>query len=222
MSAVFLGGFATNSIAQNTSPLPSTGPVGLGTLTPGANLDIIGPAISNNQPLLLISDNSNIDGGYSHPTNLLIQPTDMLVEVRKDYTYQSGQFTGYAYESVFSINGSGQVGIGTNTPGSAYSLDVVGKIRGCEIVVEDPNGWCDYVFDDDYQLRSLAEVEAFIAKNHHLPDVPSEAEVMSEGINLGDMDAVLLKKVEELTLYVIELQKTNEALQSRIAKLEAE
>jgi len=62
-------------------------------------------------------------------------------------------------------------------------------------------------------------VESFIKENNHLPDVPSEAEVLEEGINLGQMDALLLKKIEELTLYVIELKKENEIIKTEISKL---
>lgn len=67
--------------------------------------------------------------------------------------------------------------------------------------------WADYVFADDYQLATLTQVEKYITENNHLPDVPSEKEVLKDGIKLGEMDAILLRKIEELTLYVIELKK---------------
>ena len=79
--------------------------------------------------------------------------------------------------------------------------------------------WSDYVFAKDYNLNSLAEVENYINKHHHLPDVPSEQEVKTNGIDLAEMDAVLLRKIEELTLYVIELKKENEQLNERPVKL---
>lgn len=78
----------------------------------------------------------------------------------------------------------------------------------------------DYVFKNDYNLRSLDEVEAFINKNSHLPEIPSAAEFEKNGIELGKMSFDLLKKVEELTLYMIELKKENENLKSRLEKLE--
>ncbi|MCK9269631.1 MAG: hypothetical protein M0P50_04260, partial [Bacteroidales bacterium] len=65
----------------------------------------------------------------------------------------------------------------------------------------------------------LSELAEFITKNHHLPDVPSEAQVMEEGINLGQMDAILLKKIEELILYVIDLKKENEEMREAIENL---
>jgi hypothetical protein len=104
------------------------------------------------------------------------------------------------------------VGIGTTSP--AYKLDVCGTIRAGQVKVENTTGWCDYVFAEDYELRSLQELEAFINTNKHLPEVPSEYEVLENGVDLGEMDKILLKKVEELTLYVIELEKKIRALEA--------
>jgi hypothetical protein len=69
------------------------------------------------------------------------------------------------------------------------------------------NHWNDYVFHDDYKLMPLSELESFVNANKHLPEIPSEKEVIENGINIGEMNALLLKKIEELTLYVIELKK---------------
>mgnify|MGYP000748724498 CR=1 FL=1 len=91
------------------------------------------------------------------------------------------------------------------------------RIRTTEIVVE--TGWADFVFEDDYQLRSLEEVESYIAENGHLPDVPSAQHVEENGVTVGEMEATLLQKVEELTLYMIELKKQNDSLQSEIDDL---
>lgn len=71
-----------------------------------------------------------------------------------------------------------------------------------------------------YQLQSLAEVEQYIQQHHHLPDVPAAAEVESNGFELGEMDAALLRKIEELTLHLIALEKQNVALQARVHQLE--
>lgn len=84
------------------------------------------------------------------------------------------------------------------------------------------SGWCDYVFDDNYQLRTIGELESFIEENHHLPEVPSEQEVLENGVNLGEMDAILLKKIEELTLYLIEQDKKIEEQEVKIKALEAQ
>lgn len=111
--------------------------------------------------------------------------------------------------SRMSIMNNGSVGIGTVHTGS-FKLAVNGAICAKEIKVE--TGWSDFVFEEDYPLRSLAEVEAFIKENGHLPDIPSAKEVEENGVNVGEMEARLLQKIEELTLYVIQQQKELEEL----------
>lgn len=108
---------------------------------------------------------------------------------------------------------SGNVGIGTDAPLS--TLAVNGRIRAKEIEVT-LSGWPDYVFTKNYALKPLAEVEAFIEQNHHLPNVPSADEVLKNGSNLGEMDTILLRKIEELTLYMTQLKKANDQLSERI------
>ena len=75
--------------------------------------------------------------------------------------------------------------------------------------------WPDFVFAKDYKLLPLAEVEQFIAENQHLPNVPSAAEVEANGIDLGEMNAILLQKVEELTLYIIQMEKRLSELEGK-------
>ena len=87
-------------------------------------------------------------------------------------------------------------------------------------VSTDAVNWSDFVFEKDYKLTSLSEVEKFVKKNHHLPEIPSAKEVYQEGIDVAQMDAKLLQKIEELTLYMIELDKQNKKLVKRINELE--
>lgn len=97
-----------------------------------------------------------------------------------------------------------------------YELFVKKGIRTQKVKVDLAAGvWADYVFEKDYDLKSLEEVEAFINENGHLPNVLSAEEVKNEGLNLGEMDAKLLEKIEELTLYVIELKKEINELKAR-------
>lgn len=108
--------------------------------------------------------------------------------------------------------GTGKVQIGpekvSSGPHANYRLSVDGKIVAKEIVVTtDESYWSDYVFEKGYELRPISEVEAFIAEHGHLPDVPSAKEVTENGQDLGRMDAILLRKIEELTLYIIEVEK---------------
>ena len=111
---------------------------------------------------------------------------------------------------------NGFVGIG-RTP--AYKLDVDGTVRATTFSAVSPP-WSDFVFEESYELLELEEVEEYIAKHKHLPDVPSAKEVETEGIDLAKMDAILLRKIEELTLYLIDLKKENDVLKTRITELE--
>lgn len=120
-----------------------------------------------------------------------------------------------------SFINSGNVGIGTINPKN--KLDVNGTVHSKEVKV-DMLDWSDYVFKKDYNLPTLLEVEKHISENGHLKDIPSEKEVLKNGINLGEMDAKLLQKIEELTLYVIDLNKKleqqNQELNTMKKKLE--
>ena len=110
---------------------------------------------------------------------------------------------------------AGKVGIGTiNTYG--YELAVLGKILADEVIIKHPVDWGDYVFKPDYNLMPLYELSLFIKKNQHLPNVPSEKEVMENGYGLAEMNEILLKKVEELTLYILEQQKVLETQQAEL------
>jgi hypothetical protein len=117
------------------------------------------------------------------------------------------------------ITGDGNVGIGTGNPGS-FKLAVEGKIGAREIQVTLTNPFPDYVFEPTYKLRSLASLEQYINKNKHLPGVPSAEEVEKNGgVELGKLNTKLLEKVEELTLYVIELKRENEQMKKEMEKL---
>lgn len=107
---------------------------------------------------------------------------------------------------------TGNVGIGTDNP--TYKLSVLGNIRCTEAVVE--TGWADYVFEKNYQLPSLNDVEKFILQNKHLPNIPSAAEIKKNGLHLGDTQKRMMEKIEELTLYIIQQQKEIDALKEKI------
>jgi len=101
---------------------------------------------------------------------------------------------------------NGNVSIGT--PNSyGYKFAVNGNVIATSMTVKLYANWPDYVFKKDYQLPSLTDVKTYIDQNQHLPDMPSEAEVAKDGLNLGEMNKLLVKKVEELTLYLIEKDK---------------
>lgn len=117
---------------------------------------------------------------------------------------------------------SGNVGIGTTSPGS-YKLAVAGKIAANEEVRVFGIGtttFPDYVFDPSYKLPSLEETEKYVRENRHLPEIPTAKEIERDGMSLNAMNVLLLKKVEELTLYMIEMKKENDELKARVGKLE--
>ena len=107
---------------------------------------------------------------------------------------------------------SGNVGIGIVNP--TTKLDVAGVVRAHEVRVCLNQG-CDYVFADDYKLMNLNDLSNFVKTNRHLPEVAPAVQMEAEGINLSEMNALLLKKIEELTLYVMELNKKIEILEGK-------
>ncbi|HAP41675.1 MAG TPA: hypothetical protein DCQ94_18240 [Nitrospira sp.] len=101
-----------------------------------------------------------------------------------------------------------------------YKLVVGGKVLAEEVRIKLIKDWADYVFQPDYRLATLPEVATYIRDHQHLPDMPSAAAVATTGIGLGEMQAKLLRKIEELTLHAIEQHKTIESLQARLHRLE--
>lgn len=124
-------------------------------------------------------------------------------------------------QHVMTWNYDGSVGIGTTNPDA--KLAVNGTIHSKEVKV-DMNGWADYVFKKEYDLPTLQEVEKHINEKGHLENIPSEEEVLKNGISLGEMNIKLLQKIEELTLYTIEQQKNtekqNKVIETLIKRLE--
>lgn len=124
----------------------------------------------------------------------------------------------------FKIHSTGKVHIGTdNIPGN-HKLYVNGSILSTrvKVAVHATGGWADYVFDESYKLKSLEEVDQYIKTNKHLPNVPSALEMVERGNDLGQTDATLLSKIEELFLHSIEMNKQIKGLQTKVEELEGE
>lgn len=184
--------------------LQADGNIGIGTKTPAAKLEL------NGGDLL-------IKGKIQDAGDLIFQ-TSSAVQLGRVWTggtsttssrlnLSSGDNT-----SDLSIYSSGNVGVGTViAPGA--KLAVNGDIRAKEVKVTI-TGWSDFVFYDDYKLPTLKEVEKHIRKKGHLKDIPSAKHVENDGILLGEMNAKLLQKIEELTLYTIQQQKEIEILKT--------
>ncbi|HEY9259077.1 hypothetical protein [Chitinophaga sp.] len=115
---------------------------------------------------------------------------------------------------------AGKLAIGTFNPGN-YKLAVEGTI-GARRVKVTQGSWADFVFYPDYKLPSLEEVEQFVKTNQHLPEIPSAKEVEKEGLDVGEMNKKLLQKIEELTLYIIEIRKESTAQRAELEMLKKE
>jgi hypothetical protein len=131
--------------------------------------------------------------------------------------FEGPALTGTSYVPRFTVVKGGNVGIGTITP--QHELSVNGTIWAKEVKVTLTDA-ADWVFKTDYYLRPLEEVENFIKENKHLPDVPSSDEFRKNDMNLAEMNNVLLQKVEELTLYLIEQNKLSQTHLEKIKQLE--
>ncbi len=193
-------GFNTDVASFYVGPANGTsgsyGNVGIATDNPAERLQINGNArIGDNTNYLTLGyDGSDGIIDWAGSTTLKINPTS-----QNNIQILSNKVTiGNLY------NGT------THTD---YRLGVNGKVLAREIFVT-VDDWADFVFDDNYQLPSIYEVENYININKHLPDVPSENEILANGNNLGEMDAILLQKVEELTLYIIRLNKELEKVKA--------
>lgn len=149
------------------------------------------------------------DGAYSFAAGRRAKATHSGSFVWGDG--QNGNINSAANNEV-RIRAGGGMHLVSGALNPAYLLTVAGAIRAEEVIVE--TGWADYVFEPDFVLRGLDEVEAHIAEKGHLPDVPSAAEIQQQGVSLGEMQTLMMQKIEELTLYIIEQNK-------RIAELEA-
>jgi len=192
------------------------GNVGIGTTIPKANLHVFGTTI--------------IGGGNLDPTstlgntNYMANSGQMLVgwnrtEGETDFISNqgaggSGGFAFYNHDNANNetqlmwILGNGQVMIG-NTQGKQgnYLLAVAGSAVATSFTVKAVANWPDYVFEKNYQLIPLSDLKSYLETNHHLPELASADQVAKDGLNLGDIDKLLTKKVEELTLYLIDKDK---------------
>ena len=213
----------------------SGGNMGIGTTSPETKLEIVGSS-----GLKLTGANSNHTFRFEPSVNISsLNPGNtiygsritgmnmghILIDIKANDGNDSfairsdSNYDGEVDKIVMVAKASGNVGIGTTSPDS--KLTVKGKIHTQEVKV-DLNGAVapDYVFEENYPLPSLEETEAYIQANKHLPEVPSAAEMETNGIELKEMNLLLLKKMEEMTLHMIQMNKQIQNQQSLIQELQ--
>jgi len=156
-----------------------------------------------------------------------LNATPQMVSITTQTATPSGTPITLNVNPVQVTDGNGNIGIGTSDP-RGFKLAVKGNVHAEQVNV-DLNNWADYVFSPTYQLPSLSQTKSYIDQNHHLPDMPSEAEVKKNGVDLGEMVKLQIKKIEELTLYLIEKDKearmqnkVNQNLQTKIDQQQIE
>ncbi|MFT3868486.1 MAG: hypothetical protein QM715_08310 [Nibricoccus sp.] len=208
-----------NGAFSNPWTVLKNGNIGIGTTTPMQKLSVVGGTF-----------NVGSDGDYYGAWLSGGQSVDSYLGLGTWYS-QAGYikwfnaarrlaiYTTSSGEPVTLQENGGNVGIGTTSPGEKLSVN--GRIRAKEVIVET-TGWSDYVFADSYKLQSLSEVEQHIKTEKRLPGVPSAQEIAANGVSVGDMQAILLAKIEELTLQQIAQEKSLNSLQNEVFYLKAQ
>jgi hypothetical protein len=202
--------------------LLANGNVGVGATSPGYKLVVAGDIqLKYNGGRLLMGNGNGNDYfgsiGFNNTTN--------DVEIKQLYTDGGIKLITNTSTQAVTIHNNGNVDIGTPSTGD-YKLNVVGKIRANEVVVNTTGA--DFVFAPGYKLPSLSDLETYIKENNHLPEIASAGEMKENGMNMSEMQTKLLQKIEELTLYSIEQEKKineqekkNIALENEVKELKA-
>jgi hypothetical protein len=223
--------------------IDNAGKVGIGTTSPAQPLDVNGAIQTSDGAGLVLANSLNAvagsaivygyisrtgGGGTSYPWDTHGTIVMQASSYGGGYP-SSGGFaflTGDAGTVKMNILNNGNVGIGTISPTEKLcvngSIKANGHVVTKKLIVSETAAWPDYVFDADYQLQSLPAIEQFIKKNKHLPGMPPAKEVKANGINVGDNQSLLLQKIEELTLHMIEMKKEIVALQNENKRLKKE
>lgn len=205
--------------------LNSSGYLGIGTATPTNPLEVSGNAVLHNN--LVVEQNfvtlgqGSVSGSFDAGSTVTVAGSitaASTLNVAGSISAASTLTVAGSISAGSNVTIAGTVQIGANKPVSStytpFALSVDGNIVARKVMVETSD-WADYVFDKSYKLKSLSDVEAYISQNKHLPNVPSECEAIDNGQDIGEMNKVLLQKVEELTLYLIQQQKEIDALKNK-------
>ncbi|MBL7910149.1 MAG: DUF4200 domain-containing protein [Bacteroidia bacterium] len=206
---------------------PTAGFMGIGTIAPTAKLDIRSTDVTP----FSISDGSG--GTYEYRLKQSSGNVgSWILNNSKSYGFgEDNSGVGHIWSNVnqsyklinFKSIGTNldiaQVWIGNTTPNSPHNdfmFAVAGKMVAQSCYITASTAWADYVFAPEYKLKSLENLEDYIKENKHLPNIPSAKEIEANGINMGEMSKIQMEKIEELTLYIIELKKEIEAIKKEI------
>lgn len=187
--------------------------VGIGVLSVKERFHVNGNVLFEGGEMLL--NNSMIQLNASDIEKGFVQLSGDNIRIGTNSSNASGKFvirTGGG-DRMF-VDADGNVSIGSSLKASGYKLNVDGKVICEELKVQLSGAWPDYVFREDYKLRSIPEMESFIKQNGHLPGIPAADEVERNGISVGDMQKRMMEKIEELSLYIIELKKEIDSLKA--------
>jgi hypothetical protein len=213
------GGIKFFTAGTYRAVLDANGNFGIGITSPSYKLDVNGvihsSVTSGNNLILSKSTGASLafDNGSGTQTAMIEAGS---VDNHLEFFTNTATNTGIIER--MRITNNGNIGINTTDP-KGYMLAVNGSAIATSMTVKLNANWPDYVFKKDYSLPSLSKVKTYIDQNQRLPDMPPEAEVAKDGINLGEMNTLLTKKVEELTLYAIEQEKIQKQQQEDINQL---
>ena len=190
--------------------------VGIGTATPTTKLNIISNVDAS------LTTNGFIQLGSTTSSNLIFDDNEILARnngAGNDLFIQND-----GGNVMMCASELGRVGIGilaVNDLANGYIFSVDGKIIAEELRIQNSANWPDYVFQNNYNLMPLEELKESIEANKHLPNIPSASEVENDGILVGDMQKKMMEKIEELTLYILDLNEANKKLQEEMNLLKA-
>lgn len=184
--------------------------VGIATISPRVNLDVRGTTYSNR--LSLGSANpSEIGNKYFHlKTPNTISTNQKIFQIENNSA------------EIFSVKNNGLVQIGGLTQLIGIHSDALLTINGkvvCKALYVNMNNWADNVFDESYKMPKLKDIEAYYLLNKHLPDVPSEKEILENGLNVNEINVVFMRKIEELTILLVEQEKKLNTLSEELEKV---
>ncbi|MEQ1553543.1 MAG: hypothetical protein ABL929_05155 [Ferruginibacter sp.] len=181
-----------------------------------SDIDYYGGISYNGTNMIISSAYSNIFGGIPSKDLLLNPPSCTGL-----CTFFPGKVGVGVDIPTANFHVGGNMMIGAGSPATGYLVSINGKMICEELKVQLDGAWPDYVFDKKYKLQSIDDLELFIKRDKHLPGIPSAEQVKIEGVEVGDMQKRLLEKIEELTLYLIEINKENKDLRKEVEALKA-